>query len=225
MPNPEPHSVLVTDFDGTITRHDFYELALSRMKRAALPDYWEQYASGRITHFEAMRGIFSHVRGPEERVRAIVGEMEPDPKLGGAVERLRRHGWEIVVVSAGCAWYIDQVLEGAGVKLEVHASPGRYDPERGLQMELPAHSPYCSVESGIDKEAAVREALLDGRRVAFAGNGPPDLAPSLLVDSSRRFARGWLAQELRRRRKPFRPFEQWSEIASALTAETAAQPR
>lgn len=32
--------VLVSDFDGTMTRHDFYELAIERHLPASTPDYW-----------------------------------------------------------------------------------------------------------------------------------------------------------------------------------------
>ncbi len=104
--------------------------------------------------------------------------MDPDPDLAHAVILLRDSGWEVEVVSAGSAWYIDQILEQAGVSLTVHASPGVFDPDRGLAMELAEDSPYCSPKTGIDKVAVVKDALKNYRRVAFAGNGPPDLDPA-----------------------------------------------
>jgi 2-hydroxy-3-keto-5-methylthiopentenyl-1-phosphate phosphatase len=59
-------------------------------------------------------------------------------------------------------------------------------------------------------------ALLGTGLVAYAGDGPPDLEPSLMVPPELRFARGWLAEELRARHEPFRPFRRWSEIAETL---------
>ena len=55
-------------------------------------------------------------------------------------------------------------------------------------------------------------------RVAFAGNGPPDLDAALSVPPELRFARDWLADELSRRKESFHRFSQWSQIADRLTA-------
>lgn len=214
---PDYPNLLVTDFDGTITRHDFYELALEKVARGAAPqDYWSLYAAGRITHFEAMSGIFSCIRCDEETIHQVLIDMQPDPGLKRSVEQLRAAGWDVLVVSAGSSWYIRKVLEAAGVEAAVHASPGRFSPAEGLRMELPLDSPFCCPEMGIDKEAAVRYGLDNYERVAFAGNGPPDLKPALCVPPELRYARTFLAAELQRRRQGYRPFENWSEIAADL---------
>ena len=107
-------SILITDFDGTITREDFYALTVPRFLESNLPDYWTAYAEGEITHFEAMKAIFAHIRTDEATLRAAVRKMKPDPRMAESVARLNERGWDIEVVSAGCAWYIDQILEEAG---------------------------------------------------------------------------------------------------------------
>ena len=35
-----PRALLVTDFDGTMTRHDFYKLAAQSLLPPEMPDYW-----------------------------------------------------------------------------------------------------------------------------------------------------------------------------------------
>lgn len=211
------NSILITDFDGTITRHDFYELVVPSFLEDSLPDYWTLYHTGQITHFEAMRDIFGHIRCEESALRRVVEQMQPDPELAGAVERLRGAGWEVEVVSAGSRWYIDQVLATAGVEVTVHASPGAFYPDKGLVMELPKDSLYCSSETGIDKAAVVAAAKERYERVAFAGNGPPDFEPAVRVAPEYRFARDWLARELQKRSLPYQPFAVWSNIADRLT--------
>ena len=47
--------VLVTDFDGTMTKNDFYNLVVSDLLPNETPDYWVEYREGQITHFEALR--------------------------------------------------------------------------------------------------------------------------------------------------------------------------
>jgi 2-hydroxy-3-keto-5-methylthiopentenyl-1-phosphate phosphatase len=86
-------------------------------------------------------------------------------------------------------------------------------------MRLPTDSPYFSAATGIDKAAVARAALAGGGPVAFAGDGPPDLAPALLVPGRLRFARAHLADELKRLGEEFRPFGRWADVARALRGE------
>jgi len=214
----DPGSVLVTDFDGTMTRNDFYRLAVDQLIPAETPDFWGQYRAGEITHFEALRRYFASIRATREEVMALVQEMELDPQLPGAIARLRESGWDVVITSAGCAWYIRELLAGAGVDVTVHANPGDFAPGRGLIMEMPEGSPFLSTELGIDKAAVVRHFLQSGAKVAFAGDGFPDAEPARLVSDELRFARGDLANVLEGEGLPFHVFDVWSDIPRRLLA-------
>jgi 2,3-diketo-5-methylthio-1-phosphopentane phosphatase len=209
--------VLVSDFDGTMTRHDFYQLAIGSLLPTGTPDYWAEYRAGALTHFEALRAYFAAIRAPEQELLAVVARMELDPGLGPAVESLWRAGWRVVVASAGCAWYIHRLLATAGVELDVFANPGRFENGQGLLMEMPAPSAYWSPTLGVDKAGLVRAHLAAGASVAFAGDGFPDADSARLVAADLRFARGDLANVLRDEGLAFHPFERWSEIARVLT--------
>ena len=67
-----PARVLVTDFDGTMTRHDFYKLAIESLLPPETHDYWAEYRAGTITHFEALRRYFACIRASEADVLAVV---------------------------------------------------------------------------------------------------------------------------------------------------------
>jgi 2-hydroxy-3-keto-5-methylthiopentenyl-1-phosphate phosphatase len=218
---PTRRPVLVSDFDGTMTRLDFYQLARERLLPPNAPDWWGEYLAGRISHFEALHHIFASSAPGEAVLDGLTREMGLDPDLAGDLAALRAAGWEVVVVSAGCGWYIDRLLSRAGVALEVHANPGRVEEGR-LWMEWPEGSPYFSPQTGIDKGKVVQTALDAGREVAFAGDGPPDLAPALLVPPGLRFARGFLADALTERGEAFHPFNRWSEVARTLCRESRA---
>jgi 2,3-diketo-5-methylthio-1-phosphopentane phosphatase len=211
-----PRRVLVSDFDGTMTQHDFYRLALESLVPAETPRYWDEYRTGQITHHEALRRYFASIRASQATVLAVVDRMELDPQLAASVAALRAAGWEVIVASAGCAWYIDRLLAAAGVELQVYANPGRYEEGAGLVMDLPTNSPYYSANLGVDKTAIVRSLLADGVEVAFAGDGFPDADPARLVFAERRFARGDLADVLTREGLKFHPYKTWSEIAANL---------
>jgi len=214
--NRAPKGILVSDFDGTITAFDFYDL-VSRAFPEIAGNYWHQYEAGEISHFEALRLIFAGIRAPEARILEIVRAMRIEPRLAEAVGLLESHGWDVIVASAGCNWYIQRLLSDANVSLDVRANPGNYSPSMGLEMRLPERSSVFSAHLGINKVAVVREALRRCSNVAFAGDGRPDLAPALLVRPEMRFARKWLAKKLVEIGEDFQPFESWSEIAGALT--------
>jgi 2,3-diketo-5-methylthio-1-phosphopentane phosphatase len=209
---------LVSDFDGTMTRRDFYRLVVESLLPPDTPDYWGQYRAGAITHFECLRRYFAEIRASESEVLAVVARMELDPELPRAVAQLREAGWDVVVTSAGCDWYIRRLLGEAGVDIEVHANPGRFVEGRGLLLELPTDSPYLSQTHGIDKAAVVRQFLDKGCITAFAGDGFPDAAPCRLVPPSLRFAKDDLADVLRAEGLEFTPFKVWSEVAAAIPA-------
>lgn len=208
---------LISDFDGTITERDFYSLLRERYIPSDAPDFFAEWRAGRMTHFEAMAAYFAYAPGGVDEIDRLLEACEPDPELGEAFARLERAGWEVLVVSAGCAWYIERVLRRAGVTARVYSNSGRLVEGRGLVMErLPRESAFFSEDVGVDKSAVVRDALARSSQVAFAGDGPPDIAPAMLVRADMRFARGHLAEALRKRGEGFQSYGRWSEIAAWL---------
>ena len=210
-------NILVSDFDSTATRYDFFELVRKRWPFPPEDDPWEKFVAGKKTHFEALAEIFIGIRTSEASLLELADSMELDPDLAESVRTLQDRGWEVVIASAGCEWYIERLLKKAGVSgVSVHSNPGVFDPERGLRMSLPEQSPFFSATTGVNKVEIMKDALNRSACVAFAGDGRPDLKPALLVKPKLRFARGWLAEALRERGEEFHPFERWSQIADCL---------
>ena len=214
--------IFVTDFDGTMTRYDFYDLAVARLPSVSTRDYWAEYTQGRLTHFEALAGIFASIRAPLESVEEILDAMEFDPQAPAALRKLRAAGWHVIIASAGSSWYIEKLLARAGIRsdeVELHANPGAYSPDTGLCLRLPKDDPFFDPQVGIGKAAIVRHAISQVRaplHVAFAGDGRPDWPPAQEMLSHQLFATGWLAHRLSSHNFPFTPFSRWHEIAPLL---------
>lgn len=208
--------ILVSDFDGTMTRHDFYQLARARWWNEAEPDPWEDYLAGRITHFDALNRFFARIQSDDASLRAFANGMELDPTLPEALERLHQAGWSLVIASAGCEWYIRHLLTGIRTPFTLHANPGRLTAAGSLEMQLPVDSEFFSPETGINKLAVVQNALAQRGRVAFAGDGPPDLPPARLIPARLRFARGHLAQALAAEGEAYEPLSDWAALATHL---------
>jgi len=212
--------ILISDFDGTLTNRDYFQLILDRHSPPEAQEIWDGFKSGRLTHFEAIAGVFAALRTDLGGAEALVREMDPPPGLGPAVRRLQDAGWELQIASAGCGWYIERFLAWQGIEAEFHACPGEFAPEMGLVMRPATDSPFASAATGIDKPAVIRAALARDPVVAVAGDSGTDHAGILLVPAERRFARRWLADDLRAEGEGFHAFERWPEIVDILLAET-----
>ncbi len=168
-----PAGILVSDFDGTISRRDFFDLVRARWPIPKQEDPWERYVAGEITHFEALALIFGRIRCSEAELLSIVAQMEVDPAFASTVNELHSQGWEVVVASAGCAWYIDRLLAQAGLSIPVYSNPGTFDPARGLVMSLPPESPFFDPGTGVNKLAITRAALLGATAWRLPGMDAP----------------------------------------------------
>jgi HAD superfamily phosphoserine phosphatase-like hydrolase len=213
--------ILVTDFDGTFTRRDFFDLILERHDPPGARESWQGFLDGRLTHAQGIGGVFAALRTDESGVEALIAALDPAPGTAAAVGRLQQAGWEIVVASAGCGWYIKRLLAELGLELTVHASPGTFSPETGIVMTPDPAGPYFDPESGIDKPAVVRAALVRDPIVAYAGDSNTDRAGALLVPPERRFITGWLGRRLVKEEVPHVPFGVWPEIAAHLLDENS----
>ena len=113
-------SILVSDFDGTLTRYDFFDLVRKRWPFPPEDDPWEKFVGGQITHFQALAEIFTRIRTSEADMLGLADSMELDVSFAESARALKNSGWEIVVASAGCDWYIRYLLKKADVSVLDH---------------------------------------------------------------------------------------------------------
>lgn len=215
-------NVLVTDFDGTMTAVDFFDVILEVVPTDTMPDYWGECVAGRLTHVEALHGIFQHAPRDLLVLEKLLPKTQLDSRTSESVRQLRQRGWDVVVVSAGSQWYIERILAPIAKDVRIIANPGNYTPETGLSMTWPPRDvPWYSQHFGIDKAAIIRELQSRGtKRLAFAGDGRPDVAAARIVTANNLFARSWLADVLTDEGLGFRRFEKWSDITDALLADS-----
>ena len=210
--------ILVTDFDGTFTRRDFFDLILERHDPPGAREGWQRFVDGKLTHSEGIAAVFAALRTDEAGADALVDALDPAPGTAAAVRRLQEAGWEIVVASAGCRWYIDRLLARMGLKVTVHASPGTFEPQTGLVMVPDPRDRFHHPETGIDKPAVVREAMSRDAVVAYAGDSNTDREAAMLVPAERRFITGWLGRRFAAEGLACTRIDAWGEIAELLLA-------
>jgi 2-hydroxy-3-keto-5-methylthiopentenyl-1-phosphate phosphatase len=65
-------SILISDFDGTVTRYDFFDRVRQRWPFPPQDDPWEKFVTGEITHFQALAEIFASIRTTEAHASDIL---------------------------------------------------------------------------------------------------------------------------------------------------------
>ncbi len=210
--------ILITDFDGTFTQRDFFELVLEKFDPPGAETGWQDFIAGKLTLTEGLNAVFTALRTDEAGADELVAALSPAPGTAEAVKNLQQAGWEIVIASAGCGWYIERLLKQQNIEITVHASSGTFSSTTGLLMTPNPSNPYFHPETSIDKPAVVRDALSRDAIVAYAGDSVTDRAAALLVAPERRFATGWLRRQFSRENVPHHHFSVWPEIADQLLA-------
>jgi len=177
--------VFVTDFDGTVTDDDFFQYTKEAYFDEASLAPWFEYTAGKITHFEALRRMYSTLRINEAELVRMINLIHVDKWVTAVFHILKSNGIPIYIASAGCDFYINilfgQVLKEFGVTLITN--PSTYDETSGLTMSLPPNDyVYFDPAVGINKAKIVTSLQAAGKKVIFAGDGPPDIDAARVAD-------------------------------------------
>lgn len=184
---------LVSDFDGTISRTDFFYYVINNLliKEDVAP--WLDYEAGKITHIEALRQIFCKIRLPEKEFVDFVLSLPLEEAFVDTVKYCSANNIGFYIVSAGADYYINLILEHLNIKdlVKLISNPSVYSQEKGLQiLESDLNSIYYSSDYGINKKLALESIRKKYDFIVFAGDGGPDIDAAKLAEKV--FARGLL---------------------------------
>lgn len=208
--------IFVSDFDGTMTQRDFYKILLDKYRAVIAGDPYGVWLNKEISDLEFLIRLFAGLDRDETQIQADMDSMKLDPYAPDFVRRVREAGGEFAIVSLGLDYYIDYVLDKAGIEAELFSNRGRYA-ERSIQVTGALGSHYNSEWFGVDKEAVIQRLKQDYETVYFAGDGRIDIKAAQAAD--RVFAKAALQQHLTEAGTPFMAFNNFKDIAAVLSQE------
>lgn len=185
--------VLVSDFDGTISKIDFFYYAIDKLLVESDVEPWQEYKAGRITHIEALRRIFAKIRMSTEEFNKFILTLPIEECFVDTVNYCKEKNIDFYIISAGADYYIKLILQYLKVDdyVKLISNNSVYTPNEGLiLLESDTSSPIYSYNYGISKKLAVEEIRKDADFIVFAGDGTPDYDAAKL--SNVVFARGTL---------------------------------
>ena len=139
------------DFDGTISTVD---VGMHLLDRFATPAWWElhdAYERGEIGSRECITGQWALVEGDADTVRAAAAEVALDAGFAPLVDAVRAAGADLVVVSDGFGFYVDDACAPLGLDVCTNA----VDFTSG-ELQFPNSDPSCAcrvvrgVQAGAD---------------------------------------------------------------------------
>jgi 2,3-diketo-5-methylthio-1-phosphopentane phosphatase len=209
----------VVDFDGTICGHDVSEEIL----RAFAPaEWWEidlEFQRGEIGSRECLVRQAALLRGRQpEMLEFALSTFSIDPTFPPFVAWAREAGIEVVVASDGFGFYLEPMLRAGGVD-GLTILGNRFAADGGApRLSFPNAHPEC-VGCGTCKMLAVQTCRRRFGPVAFVGEGHSDRFGALYADVV--FAKKHLVDICRADRVPFRPWETFDDVRSALESRQA----
>lgn len=205
--------VLISDFDGTITKEDFFNMAVERLLSPEALKPWHDYVSGKTTHIDALTGIFSQIRLSQDELDKFIDTIHIDKYFYDVMDFCVKHKIPVYICSAGTKYYIEKKI-GKEIKkyaIQVVSNDGVYSPEKGLRLISPdKNDPFYDPNTGISKEALVKKLNREGYFTIYAGDGRPDLLPSKMADAV--FAKSVLLDMCKKENIKTEKFENFKDI-------------
>lgn len=212
-------TAFITDFDGTITKVDFFQMVTEQLLTPAAMRPWDDYVAGRITHIEALNRIFANIHITQTQMDAFISTIEVDRAFYKVLPLLKEKDIPIYVCSAGSAYYIRKRI-GKYIKdynIMLLANGGTYSKEEGLKLLPPQQdNPFYSKGTGVSKEALVLALKSNGYFTVYAGDGRPDLKAAKAADIV--FAKSVLLELCHEHKIPTLKFDSFKDIYSFFSS-------
>ena len=205
---------VLTDFDDTAAAQNVGEMLLNRFGDSTWPQLRHRFHTGELTLKEYQEIAFRNIQADRATMQDYVkGHATVRPYFKELWDHCQAEGIPMAIVSHGLDFYIEALLEKEGFhQIPVYAVRTRFTPQ-GITYEYPYA--YSEQEDGDNhKGLMVDQYRRQGYHVVYVGDGHSDFSPAAQADLV--FAHRTLAEECRRHRVPFRPFQDFRDVLLAL---------
>lgn len=213
---PQAHlldRLIVSDFDGTITRED----SLKLLFREALGDFWlrleTDLEAGRVSERLALTEAVSAMRWSWEEAKDFVLErVRLDPSFLPFYRWTIEQRIPLLILSGGFRELIEALLEREGLKaLSIQANSVQVVDRH---WTLRSASEYRLCNRMLHCKCATMQAW-PAREIVYVGDGHTDYCPAEKV--SRIFARASLEKYCREKALQYESFESFESVQSQLS--------
>jgi 2,3-diketo-5-methylthio-1-phosphopentane phosphatase len=206
--------IFVTDFDGTLTKKDFYKILIDRYLPELGKRLYTEWKQNKIKDVDFLGEIFKSANRSENEFFEDIKSIEMDDYFEKFVCEIKNSGGDFLILSAGTSYYIEKLFEYKGIKnIKIISNKGKYE-NRGIHLLVDKESEFYSEVYGINKASVIKYLKQQYSKVYFAGDSGPDVEASKLADIP--FATGKLKGMLNSQNISYIPFSNFKEISNYL---------
>ncbi|QOY35578.1 MtnX-like HAD-IB family phosphatase [Anaerobacillus isosaccharinicus] len=203
----------VSDFDGTISKEDFYWLVINKYfpEGQGLFDKWKR---AELLDIDFLSQVFASIHQDEEQIIADILSISIDEHVPSFIKKVQENNGDFYVLSAGTDYYIHHILKQYGIEnVKVFSNEG-YFREKNVFMNIDETHRHYSKRYGIDKTKVILELKEQYEHIYFSGDSEPDSHPAAYADIT--FAKDALQDILREKNIPFVAVDTFKEIETYL---------
>ncbi|WP_421378416.1 MtnX-like HAD-IB family phosphatase [Bacillus salacetis] len=206
----------VSDFDGTISEQDFYDLVIENHYNEG-KDLYKQWKNGDMKDIDFLREVFRNINDKEENVINEIRDLPIDEYAMSFIENVQANGGDFFILSAGTDYYINHLLDHYKIEnVKVYSNEGYYK-DQGVHLNLDKSHPHYHERYGIDKSKVIQDLHKEYETVHFIGDSEPDTHPAEHADLV--FAKKALQKMLSERNIDFIAVDTFKDVERYLTAE------
>lgn len=219
-PTGENKTLIQCDFDGTITEKDISYLILDTFANGDWKKLVADYRGNKISVDYFNKQAFAMVRASKETLTEFVrGKAKLRPGFKELIDYCHQRDFRLVIVSNGLDFYIDVILNDAGIRnIEVFAAQTKFCPE-GIKVQY--IGPDGNQANDGLKEIYAKLFLAEGYRLICLGNGVSDIYPARLAHHV--FARDDLLSHCTKENIACTPFNDLNDVVEDLRILTQSR--
>lgn len=203
----------VSDFDGTISKQDFYIVMMDKYFPEGR-ELYKKWKAGEIKDIDFLATIFKSINQEEEKIIEDTLAIPIDEYVPDFIKKVQASGADFYILSAGTDYYIYHLLKKYGVEnVKVFSNEGHYR-EKNVHMNIDKKQWHYSQRYGIDKSKVIQKLKEEYETIYFIGDSEPDSHPARYADVT--FAKNGLQNLLHEKNVPFIPVETFKEVEEYL---------
>jgi 2,3-diketo-5-methylthio-1-phosphopentane phosphatase len=205
-----PHLIIFTDFDGTITKIDSLNMVLDEFSVSDWRSIEDRVTMHEISEKEALQAEFDLVKVPLRKALELLKKNAViDLTFIPFIEWCKSNNIELIILSGGFKVFIETIFTKFGINdLKVYSNSLNVDNNtwKVVQPDLPKINNLCNH----CKTHHLVKARERGYKTIYIGDGNTDRCPAENADIV--FAKNSLAQYLRNKKRKFFEFQNFNDI-------------
>lgn len=206
-------AMLISDFDGTISKKDFFWYLIDNFLTKEDCEPWNDYLNGTITHVQALAKIFEKVHIDKKAFDEFILTLPIEESFVDTVKLCNEKHIPFNILSAGADYYIKHIIKQLKIEglVHIYSNKSDYSKETGLKFyKFDKNYLFYSDFFGISKKKVVQHFKDQGYFCIFAGDGNPDIEPAQIADVV--FARETLLKKCKKSGIKTEKFDSYADI-------------